>query len=269
MLARVTFFFANGSNGWTETFYNTGADLETVLTTAQGMIRRRTDLLAKNAQLQYIRVSDDLVAGDSRLAVVPLTDRFNKNPAEDTGNAAYDGVLIRLVCSAMHRRMFIMRGIPDQVMKNNEFDPDPPWANALVRWFGLLVGATWGMKIVDRVTVLEKPITSLTNNWVPGTVTATVGSTAGWSNGDLVNIYGRMNCRGFRGLYRVRNLTATTFDVSTRRDVSGYNGNGKVRRQEYTILPFINQGVVMRLAKRSTGRPSFQERGRRSALPRV
>lgn len=269
MLSRVTFFFANGSNGWTETFYHTASDLDTALDAGKDMIRKRTDLLCKNAQLQYIRVSDDLVAGDSKLFAVALGDRENKKVGEDTGNAAYDGVLLRLIGSTMNRRMFILRGIPDQVMKNNDYDPDPPWAIALSSWYTQLKAKGFGMKIVDRVSVVEKPMTALVNNWVPGTVTCTVGSTGTWHNGDLVNIYGRMNCRGFRGLYRIRNVTATTFDVPSRRDVSAYNGAGKVRHQDYSIIPFISQMVVMRLADRKTGSPSFRERGRRSALPRV
>jgi len=269
MIPRVTFFFVNGQKGWTETFYSTAGSLQLALDAGKLLVPKRTDVLCKGAKLQYVRVSDDDFAGDSSLYAVPVGQQQNKDQNNfGEANAAYDGILIRLTTSEFHRRMWTMRGIPDEVQKNQEYDPTMAFQVNLATFRTALTGGGWGIKLVDKVSVLEKPIESLVNDWPNGIVTVTV-TAHGYSNGDLVNIFGRMNCRGFRGLFRIFGKTANTFNVSSRRDVSRYNGNGKVRKQTYSVLSFAPGFQVMRLARRDTGGPSYQERGRRSALPRV
>jgi hypothetical protein len=74
---------------------------------------------------------------------------------------------------------------------------------------------TWKARLINLATAsnISKAITALTGAASP--ITVTVASTAGWANGNTVLVSGVTGNTSANGLFRIANLTGTTFDLQT------------------------------------------------------
>jgi hypothetical protein len=270
MLIRVSYFFQFEAAGWTETFYSLAADLPTAMINAQLLLPKRVILNALKVRCFYIRVSDDEVSGDSIGFSVPIAQQTTpKVIGPELINAIYDGVEIRMPTDVLHRRVFIMRGIPDVLQEDGVFKPNLDWNTNFPLWAAMMTSGVWGMKVASRAPQHTLSITTMVNDFALGKITVTTEGPHLAVTGNLVSILGRINVPGLRGNYRIRKVDAVTYTIQSRRDVSTYNGFGRSRTNVYDKIAFTAPLVVGRLGKRDTGRPSLQPRGRRSAIPRV
>lgn len=79
----------------------------------------------------------------------------------------------------------------------------------------LISTGTWKARLINLATAsnISKAISALTGAASPMTVT--VASTAGWANGNTVLVSGVTGNTSANGLFRIANLTGTTFDLQT------------------------------------------------------
>jgi len=106
---QVTFVFNQERMGWSETWYLDQSNYDLALVSATNTATRRSMLLGAGPKLEYIRVSDVLVPGDSKVTKVGVDTVTQTDTADTPWNAIY----CRFNAGPLYRRQVWLRGIPD------------------------------------------------------------------------------------------------------------------------------------------------------------
>lgn len=131
---KLTYIFAGGQQGWSETWYFTASDIITAHLRALDLRAPRQACLGVGSTMQAIRTSNVDVLNDSKVSFFGA-DQTVFAATRDTIGAA---VLLRIEATDKSRRMFWLRGIPDSWI-----DIDPvTGANKIVAGGATISGLT-------------------------------------------------------------------------------------------------------------------------------
>lgn len=308
---RASFLFEEGTWGWSETFFREASSFNAFAKFAALLFWQRVNILANHILVQGMRVSVPGSFRDVRFfgpstSYSMLVDPNNPNgeiPPHgyfpiNLGGAAGDAVeencalLTRLEAGETARRMFLIRGIPEEAVSNNNvYDPfrstlwipayktfkqeltntgsnfgSGPWTVRAFDPAKLPVLVTSGASPDGRTLIVNVPTLPVVTIAVPANVVIGTGA--------KVRLWNVKNCRGVNGLWTVANITANTSPVSydiTLRAGPGHSVSvptnaifmgAKLASLGYVYLPIDSVGDL-RLATRKTGRPFGLPRGRR------
>jgi Ubiquitin-activating enzyme E1 FCCH domain len=270
---RATMFFkdVNGA-GWSETIYNTAANLTQAIAALGFLMPARIALCGTNSGLFYGRVSDDLVKRDSQILVNPPGNAYPNRGS--VSNLASDDVVIRiegtnLVGPAFTvRRSLALRGTPVSITgAAGVFVGTAQWNNAFDNWVNTLVNGGWAIRYRDS-TVPNFPIAVVGQNLANGVVTITTSIAHTFAFRDTVQIKGCLGATEINGSWTVLTVADNThFTIQTNQIVGAYIGGGSVTKYPYALAR-INSVQIIRCATHKAGRPFDQLRGRRRVRAR-
>lgn len=275
---KCSFFFTQGGWGWSETHYTLKTDHAQALTELDTMRQFRTAILGKgslpddqNPFLQYARVSQDDIPGDSRVAEYTLNAGTGSTGLgqADIPNTC---LLVRLEAGVLHRRSMYLRGIPDNIVtQGGQYTPYPGWTRPYNAWAsymtgGIRAGGGWGIRIPLNPPALAGTIIDVVQAAHSKVVNVTTAALHGLTVGNIIVIKGR-NVAWLRGRHRVIGVTAANvFQISIDAPVGQIvNGPLVYRIDPFGVIPY-DTTVAERITHRITGRPFDQPRGRRSPI---
>lgn len=270
---QVTYFFNLSKWGWTETYYADGTGPDAVMVRAKALIATRTALMARPARIEAIRVSDVNILNDSLVFFQAIGgDGAVGQPT--TPDVPWTSWLTKATSLNGRNRNIYLRGVPDSTVEfdqNANFNNAPAnFRQAFNNWVNVLLQQSFAIRYrVDG---------GLGNPVLP--INAVAGTADGYF---VINVVGhtytanqKVIIRGMRGsgtecLNGIQTIRAiqpgnaiVLFRRSPATEYPGYTGAGKIALLQYSYSTF--QGLqLLRPVKRSTGRPFFGTRGRRSA----
>jgi hypothetical protein len=258
-LMRITFFYEQGENGWSESLHSTATDTPTLIALALGYSNQRMAFSSPETVMTHIRISDDQVFRDAILDPVPLprTGQFKPNNGAEAPWVAFD---LRLQANPQVTRSLFVRGFPAGQIDGNLPSFTPAFNTLYARYVQYIAQNAFGIKNKDRSQV-KQPIYTVS---LAGVVNMSV-PVAFLANGDTVQILGVPRSVVPKRFYTVINLVdQSNFQLR------GYAGpalthQGYFRRIAYTILP-INFTATDFVTKRGVGRPFGVQRGRRAVV---
>lgn len=263
-LFRATFFFKNSNGyGWTETIHSNKATLTDVLNAAAALVPIRQKLMGNDVFLPFVRVSDDLVRGDSFIFQVPGGSTGNATHNAQTSDIPNTCLVIRLDASSTRRRTLYLRGQPDTVVQSGGvYTPDGPFITNMDRWLQQLIDDTWAIKGKSG-TALPIPISTATQTLPDGVVTVTTPTPHGLSVRDTVTIQRCVGSPQINGTWQVNKVdSAEVFKILIKQIMGNYLGAGTATASAFNALPII-EGEVRGVSHRITGVPFDRPRGRR------
>lgn len=159
-VVKCTYFYSQFGQGWTHSFYNTySGGLDSFKATANDLARSLMGLVCKSTFLDYIRLSDDAVRGDSLVispgsvqsgsGFTPVQGIMKDPPAE-----ANTCIEVRCNAGTLNRKALFISGI--QVAEADAADPfipSPAFLNAVNDLGRTLVSASWSFKARDTSAV--------------------------------------------------------------------------------------------------------------------
>lgn len=160
--AKVILFAHQGGLGWEEIFYHDYADPEfdDLRDPIQNLLNNRREISPPSVTFEYIRVSDDVIRGDSRLFtdMVPRQGRFTSGPAGNATSPAFVALLLRIESTTLYRRSLELRGLPAAYVT----DPFLPTAISAITGGGI-----WLTNLANLGKTLAKntPSNSQGQNW--------------------------------------------------------------------------------------------------------
>lgn len=269
-LYKGTLFFKSGTYGWSETFYDTQANLNAAFLHFAQLAASRRTLLNRSSYLQSLRVSDDVIFRDAKLqAYSPASGRGTAGPDDNVGEQPFDGILFRLEGGNLHRRSYIMRGIPTGVVnQEGVYAPGAFWVPLLTAFVGQFVqgfGNEDGFEIKTSNHTDPVPVTAL----IPTVgnakaIAIPVAAVPGAAVKDIVQINGVTTMAPVNGRWRIKAIAGGQLIMYPRqRNVIGtYGGEGFATKVTFTAED-ITAMIPIRGKDRDTGRPSDSPRGRR------
>ena len=267
---RATFFFKDSNNaGWSETFYNTAANLTLALDLAKLLLPNRVSLLGSGSKLVSLRVSDDLIKRDSQIYPVPIGDQspLRGNVSEHASN----DLVVRLEGGTppfRTRRTLALRGIPTLITGNaGVFRGDPGWDLSFFAYAANLKRDGWAIKYRDK-TVPIFALSSAVQDVVTSIVTVGTSVAHGYAAGDLVLISGVSGAVELNGLWVIlATPTALTFTLAMSALMRPFILSGRCNKNNYA-LSVINNVLIIRSNTHKAGRPFDTLVGRRRGRAR-
>ena len=279
---RYTFFFTNGTQGWSETFFRSslfGAGEASLMVQYQN---RRLELLATTCAMVSIRASNLDNKRDITIYQLPTGGRGGTwvyggggsggDPGLPTETEdSFTALLLRLTDGNQNYRTFPMVGFPDHIFQGGVVVPSE---NALVtgrlnNWMSAITQASFGMKAQGVPTatgrIVEFPAKTTDNHLVCLGITGTPPAV-----GSLVTLGGVKPWNKLNRTWRVAEvvpaagaLPAYIFLAATRYlDSYGEVEGGTWKTASYAVQ-VLNNYTISRLTSRKTGVPFTTVRGRR------
>jgi len=256
-LMRTTWFFKLGGYGWTENFHSTITDVNALVTRVETLAPYRKALLAQDAQLVAVRISDDDIFRDSVFLQNPPI--YGQGTYPGTSDPAFTSLLTRWDASNVTRKNLYLRGIQDDLVQFGNFQNDATWAPRWAAYKAQVTGLGFGIKRIKQTANPQYSIYSVDNTGVASTSTAhtfTIGQ--------------RVHITGIRTSPKVPNLMTVLGPITTFSFVLAnwaprpavYPNNARVRLGGFEVVAIIS-GVWERIVKKSTGRPFDTPHGRR------
>lgn len=272
---RVTSFFESGRQGWSETFWVQADSVSSVEAIARAQAPLRMKLCGYGVKMTYLRISDEAIRGDSTVVLTNWTTSDEVNPAhgevqkvtpavKEFVDVAWNGLLIRHESGPDTRRLWCMRGVPDDLIIGPEGPKDAkPWADAFGLWKDLLITNKWGFMAINK-NPGTNPTKLITDVVKVGNFVNVIIPAHGFLEGEKIRISGAKadNPKAINGVWQVSIHDANTVILKGNKTDPGYLRDGAARAQRMAFAP-ITATFVRRQAKRNPGRPFDQLPGRR------
>jgi pimeloyl-ACP methyl ester carboxylesterase len=151
----INIFYKTGSIGWSTVWYTVDPTINAAFTRAVSLRDALRQITASDVSFGEIRVSDNLINGDSAVTYGPnVNGQF-----PGTSLPAWNAINIRLNSGALYRRPFYLRGIPTIGVTNptpGVYFPTTAYANAIAL-FGSQIQLSSTDTIGWRIRAQEKP----------------------------------------------------------------------------------------------------------------
>jgi hypothetical protein len=276
-IIRATWFFKDDAGyGWSESLHLQAAvaTLAAALPLAITLADFRRRMLGTGVSLYYIRVSDDLVKGDSQVYQVPSGNTDNSVGHVGAHDIANASVLLRLVNNdGLTRAPYYVRGQEDDNIIDGKFVGTAAFVNAAGNWraqivTNLLVSNFWGIKKRDAL-IIPSQIIFVAQNTATGAVTVSTLLPNGFGVNQPITIKGMQGPGQINGAHSVQSIiSATQFTIAFNRLMGAPTRFGLVQQIGFTVVP-INDVFIRRAGHRNAGRPFDSPRGRRSKRVRT
>jgi len=261
--------FNQGKTGWSETWYWTGSNYDQALTNLRGLATPRKGLLGSGATIEYLRVSDVAVKGDSQ---VQLVQEWGTSGDPPNADQPWNAVYVRCEAGPLYRRQVWLRGLPDEWIAPAGSNPAKPELNAdlagaLAKFRSALINRAFQLRVIqkDGAGGVQTPVTGITAGdggrarIAVGTPQGNVGDTfrmSDWSGPDkkLLN-----------GVHKIAAVGAGYVEIGTKFSdlTSPAEDVGGKAKPRIFIYVTVEDLIQIRAAKRNTGRAFFSPRGRR------
>jgi hypothetical protein len=291
---KTTFFFEafqqsagfdpGSAVGWTETWYQQSATIDSALTSADVFryVSFRRACLATGYKIQWLRVSQ---VDNPRLTKIRS---LGQSLGTAKGDAAQVNCCILVDVTALpngtdtltHHRRFLMRGLPVDVINQNVISRTGLNWGAFTRFFehiGLHETGTALAGPIDRSAWLIRGLPSTVVRSQMSTLAATAaGNQISVASAGLTNTLGqRVLLRGVKFPYFINRVwtdvgagigAGERLLAKSRKHIAGtWDGSGSLTPLNYVYIGG-SQYVLIGLRNRETGRPSHLTRGRRNPV---
>lgn len=269
---KATFIFNEGRQGWSETWYSsgatTGATINDVYGDAVALSILRKQMLGEGATLEALRVSDIAIRGDSRFTEFFIPTPANQDLAADLPS---NGMLARVEAGALYRRQMWLRGMRDEWIVRNIVTGVPIIPPALLAAFQAfndeLVARQWQLRVIDKSppNFFDNPVTAiaadgiLTRFTVLGFGAIPIGAEVrshNWTGPDKAALNKVFKVVSADAIGVTINLAFATL-TNPALDLTG------MLASRIIVYKNITRSEILRLAARQTGRAFFVPRGRR------
>lgn len=256
-LNRTTWFFKVKNYGWTENFHIPVDDVPTVAARCRDLAPYRKSILANDAELVGVRISDDEIFRDSTFLNDPTIVGPGTFPG--TSDPAFTSLLCRFDASTLTRKNLYLRGIPDELVAEGVFVNSVDWLPRFNAWRDRVITFGFGIK---RLSLTSNPFYDVQSIGSDGTVL--LAQTHTLTAGTKVHFTGVRVTPKLPTVMTVFNpVTSSTFQLAQYAPRPTVLPTGaKVRRYLFQIVPIIS-GSSERVVKKSTGRPFDTPVGRR------
>lgn len=265
---RATFIFNQNRYGWTESWHREDSNPDNMLEQAKKLATKRRMLASSEVKLEYIRISDVAVVGDS---LVHAYDQWGSGPLPDA-DTPWNAIYCRVESGSKYRRQMYLRGVPDDWIKLTAGNPNAnPIDSALDTAFkafrSQLLAGGWQLKTVSKEPgdAVEKNIGAITQDTEGRIAFQITGLSSATGDEFRVKSYQGPDKKVLNGVYKVVSNNGTIVVVPKKYNlltdpVSNSGGKAVPRVVRYQL---ITEAKIMRCAKKSTGRAFFVEAGRR------
>jgi hypothetical protein len=272
MTVKATLLFNAGRQGWSETWYREGDELTVAMKHfKERYLPLRKALLGSGAFVEGIRCSIEGEPGHSRLEVDPVEGFELEAQPNFMRDKPWNGWLILIQAQNLHRRSFVLRGMPDtwievDAAKNKAF-PSAAFKRAFEKWANEIIDGEYKMKVLSKDPATA-PLVEITGVF-PQQLGATRVQVAGgaFQIGEYVRMSGfdMPQLRFLNGVHRVIKIDVNGlhFNIPLPQGADALYLGGASMRKQVTTYVDISDATMIRAAKRDTGRAFFVPRGRR------
>lgn len=252
-MLKCTAFFSLGIQGWSETWFLDGANLNTANTPINTLVAARLRMCP--ATVTHL---------GSRVSVVENPAVFRKLNSNGIGSysTSRDVTNLAIIWTAVSdnytRRLIYTRGTPDDCVSGGAYAGTSEFAAAAANWATVIVAVGFGIRTIDRNNALQDVAT------IDGTGLLTTYADYGWDKPDRLKFHRARyeNNKPIVASYRIgARLNGTTYQL-----VGWPAGrvaiNVRARKLIY-VLQVPNTIINARAATRKTGRPFGLRAGRR------
>jgi hypothetical protein len=263
---RLTMFFEQAGQGFTESYWTTGTDpdVRSYRTAADFLANKRIKVSGEQTRLTNIRLNVEGVFRDLVGGTYPgggLQGTIGK-PSDFVDTAL---MMRGASADSKFRRSNYVRGIWDEVVTTGgDYVPNADFLAVLGPFVSALINRGWGW--LGRTTRLFAPIATVTQD-VSGAVNFTLGA-------DLfpgpfpqrvgVRISGVLGAYQLNGPQVVVATSARIASTAGRTSIFPYTTGGRVLLTTSAFIPF-DSVTARRIVERKAGRPSYKSAGRRRA----
>lgn len=268
---QLTTVFNQGRAGWSETWYCQASNHEQAITKLRGVLPRRQNLLGGGASIEYIRVSDVTIKGDSQ---VQQLQNWSVSTSPMGADEPWDGVYVRCEAGPLYRRQMFLRGIPDDwAGPAGAFPGSPPlngtMTDALKRWSAAAIAQGFQLRCTEKegAGAVRTPIDALGTD-AQGRTTFTCTANLGAVNDRfIVSAYEGKDRKLLNGRHKILVKAGNVYTVKLRYALleDPADNTGGQGRPELIVYKELEEVVIIRMAKRATGRAFFLPVGRRLA----
>lgn len=261
--------FGQGGAGWTESWYCTASNHDQALEKLQSLGPTRAKLLGGGASIAYQRVSDVTVKGDSKIVVIK---EFAMSTGITAADEPWDAVYVRVEAGALYRRQMWLRGIPDEwagsagsfpgTNPNNSF-----LSGAMDKFKAKLLAVPMQLRVIEKegAGAVHTPITNLAADGSGRTVVSVAVDQGNVGDEFRISDYQGPDKAKLNGIHKIAAEAAGTVTIPLKfADLSApaENAGGKATPR-IVAYKDVTDLIIMRMAKKSTGRAFFLPRGRR------
>jgi hypothetical protein len=268
---QLTTVFNQGKSGWSETWYCQASNHEQALTKLRNVLPLRQGLLGGGASIEYVRVSDVAIKGDSQ--VQQLTN-WSVSTSPTGADEPWDGVYVRAEAGPLYRRQMFLRGIPDTWAGPAGAFPGAPPLNASLtdavqRWKASAINQGFQLRCTDKegAGATKTPIDSIAAD-AQGRVSFSIAANMGAVNDRfIVSDYDGPDAKLLNGRWKILAKVGNIYSIKLRHAVltNSAENTGGQGRPEVIVYKNLEEVIIIRMAKRSTGRAFFLPVGRRPA----
>lgn len=256
-----TMYFKIGSAGWSESWYLERSTSTEALASLEELAKRRGDMMGTNATINFLRVSNPLIRGDSDIKAVNISTRTIIHTEADM---SWTGCLARIEAGALARRMAIFRGIPDLPITTPQTTPCSNQMAEFRAAFDLfrdeLLAQDALIRAADK-TVAERVITGMEINPANKQITVTAPG-HGYSTNQLINLLRVKSIPKLERQYRITVLNADNFTLQgTNRHNILWLNSGFCMAADHVYLP-VTAAKDLGTRTRKPGRPFDSPVGR-------
>jgi hypothetical protein len=256
---RLTFFFEQLENGWSESIHTTATDTLTLIALATGYANRRMAFCQTQTFLTHIRISDDEVFRDVILDPIPLPMQGAFKPAGQA-EGPWTALDARMSANPRVQRSLFVRGFPAGQINSNAPAFTAAFQAAYTAWTTYITDNVFAIKNKDRAQQ-KQPIDTIS----AAGVVRMANPIAGLANLATVQVLGIP-----RSQIPKRTFTVVNFVDGSNFTLRGYTGpviaqRGYLRLVTFSLL-VINQIVTDFVTERRVGRPFGVLRGRRAVV---
>lgn len=263
---KITYVFNAHRYGWSETWYTTVSTHDIALQAAKSVAPKRARLLGNGNVLEMARVSDVDIPQDSKVYFFGGDQAVQVDDADTPWNA----ILARVEAGPLYRRQCWLRGIPDSwivLQSVNGINLPPGALNQAFNQFKIAILANgFALRVIDKSPPNGTPVdvTAIANG-AEGKVALSIAGIVG-GPGKEVRIKGFIGPDKFllNGVHKIISNAGgvVTIDLDFNlltNPAANVAGKGVSR---VIIYAPIEDAILLRPAKKSTGRAFFVSRGR-------
>jgi hypothetical protein len=264
---RVDLLFSNTEGyGWSESYWNIGTVMTGYNAALQNLVLNRADILADNAQIEYIRLQNSY----SRSPILLNAQAAGPTPgtAGDEGPDFVSAVIRTTGMFGGIGRIFL-RGIPQAQYDGDDFNFDPGYSTAMTTFLNGLVGAAiWAIRTATVQAMRPRYAISNLSPLAPRGYTFTMTTSPPFTAGQFIRVHQAVEV-GYNGLKQVVAVLGSSSPYSVQ--VGGVAPGAPDTGTENPYITLINYtysqitaAIPERITRRSPGRFFGQRRGRRS-----
>ena len=252
-MLKCTAFFSLGIQGWSETWYLDGSNLNTARAPFATLVTCRLSMCPPTVSILGIRIS---------VVENPAVFRVEKWSAAGTYTTTRDITNMAIFFEARTddytRRQVITRGTPDDCVVNGAYVPTANFSTAVINWANAQGYGNFCIRTIDRT----QPISDIQS--IDGTGLMTTYLDYGWDKPDALKFFRAKTTDGkpIKKSYKISaRLTGTTYQL-VNWPAGKLAFNVKARKLAYVLKKptFIGNGQA---SSRKTGRPFGLRAGRR------